>query len=113
MVFLRAFFFGGLFCVIFQAIRVYLGDISPAKLNVLGFALGGLFFSIGFSQRLEAAAYWGYDVTVVSGGSAGASSILAFLSGAPAPLLHTLLLFLSTALIGIAAGLLRCRSDKK
>ncbi|MBQ3802629.1 MAG: hypothetical protein II845_02910 [Oscillospiraceae bacterium] len=110
---IRVFVLGGLLCVAFQLLRSFLKSVPPPKMNVLGFILGGIITPFGLSDALNSWGDWGYGVTVIAGGNAGAKAFLELIQGKFAPLLASLCLFLAIYLIGLLSGIIRQIIEKK
>lgn len=111
MVYIRVFFLGGLLCVAFQLLRMFLGTVHPPHLNVLGFALGGIMTPFGLAEALNAWGDWGFGVTVIAGGHASAKAFYALLKGNFLPILETLGIYIAIGIIGLSAGYIRSRIE--
>lgn len=105
--YLRVFIMGGLLCVSFQLLKMFFGTVPPPKINVLGFAIGGILTPFSLYEALSGWGDWGIGVTVVSGGNACAKAFYQLMRGNILPLLETLGLYAAIFIIGALAGIIR------
>ncbi len=110
---LKVFVLGGLLCVAFQALRLFLGVVPPPKLNVLGFVIGGIMTPYALYDALAKWGDWGIGVTVISGGNACAKAFYSLVHGNLLPLVETIGLYAVIFIIGAAAGMIRQKIEDR
>jgi len=108
----KVFILGGLLCVVFQLLRMFLETVPPPKLNILGFAIGGILTPLSLYEVLAHWGDWGIGVTVISGGNACAKAFYQLMHGNLLPIIETLGLYIAIYVIGAAAGIIRQKIEE-
>lgn len=109
--FVLAFLVCGLLSALFQAFMM-LTKLKPPRVLVIGFALGALFVPLGLMGQLEVLGEAGMSITVMGAGGAACGTLLEMLAGNATPFITVMLVFVSLAVIGIIAGIIRSMVTK-
>lgn len=109
--FVFAFLVCGVLSALFQAFMM-LTKLKPPRVLVIGFVLGALFVPLGLMSQLEALGGAGMSITVMGAGGATCATMLDLLAGNATPFVTVMLVFVSLAVIGIIAGIIRSIATK-
>ena len=112
MIYLQAFFVGGLLCAVFQFLWMTT-KLSPLVLLKIGLIIAAVLSSFGITGKLMDFAQAGFFVMVVGAGDAAYSGTIALLNGDPSPLIQFLVVIAILILLGFTGGYITPISSKR